>query len=50
MVTILVISAKLAAPGILKLNIFQNKDYDVIILDYDVTNKSDPNYIVDVLM
>ena len=50
MVTILVISAKFAAPGLLKLNIFQNKDYDVIILDNDVTNKSDPNYIVDVLM
>ena len=50
MVTILVISAKLAASGLLKLNILQNKDYDVIILDYDATNKSDRNYTVDVLM
>ena len=47
------ISAKLATPGLLKITIFQNKVYDVIILDYDVTNKilsRDSNYIVDVVM
>ena len=46
-------SAKLATPGLLKIKIFQNKGYDVIIPDYDVTNKilsRDSNYIVDVVM
>ena len=38
-VTILMMSAKLASPGFLKITIFQNKSYDVKILDYDVTNK-----------
>ena len=32
-------SAKLATPGLLKIKIFQNKDYDVIILEYNVTSK-----------
>ena len=44
-------SEKLATPDLLK--IFQNKDYDVIIPDYDIINKifsSDSNYIVDVVM
>ena len=53
MVTILMMSAKLASPGLLKLKIFQNKGYDVIVLDYVVTNKMlsrDSNYIVDVVM
>ena len=36
MVTILTMSAKLASPVLLKLKTFQNKGYDVIILDYDV--------------
>ena len=39
MVTILMISAKLATPGLLKLKIFQNKGYDVTIIDYDVISK-----------
>ena len=39
MFTILMISAKLATPGLLKIKIFQNRGYDVIILDYDVTKK-----------
>ena len=39
MVTILMMSAKLATPSLLKIEIFQNKGYDVIILDYDITNK-----------
>ena len=53
MVTILMMSAKLASPGLLKIKIFQNNSYDIIIPDYDVTNKifsRDSNCIVDVLM
>ena len=38
MVTILVMSAKMATLGLLKIKIFWNKCYDVIISDYDVTN------------
>ena len=51
MVTILM-SEKLASPRLLKIKIFQNKGYDVIIPDY-VTNRILPpasNYIVDVVM
>ena len=46
-------SAKLAIPGLLKIKISQNKCYNVIILDYDVTDKilsNDSNYIVNVVM
>ena len=46
-------SAKLATPAFLKRKIVQNKGYDVIILDFDVTNKAlsrDLNYIVDVVI
>ena len=46
-------SAKLVTPGLLKIQIFLNKVYDVIIIDYDLTNKilpRDSNYIVDVVM
>ena len=46
-------SAKLATPGLLKIQIFWKKDYDVIILDNGVTSKilsRDSNYIVDVVM
>ena len=53
MVTILMISAKLAFSGLLKSNIFQNKGYDNIIPDFDVTNKMlsrDSYFIVDVIM
>ena len=53
MVTIMMISAKLAPAGLLKIKIFQNKTYDVIIAAYDVTNKilsCDSNFIVDVVM
>ena len=32
-------SAKLATPGLLKIKIFRNKGYDVIILDYGVSNE-----------
>ena len=39
MVTILMMSAKLATSGLLKIKIFRNKAYDVLILGYDVTKK-----------
>ena len=45
--------ATLATPGFLKIKIFQNKGYDVIIIDYDVNNKilsGNSNSIVDVIM
>ena len=53
MVTILMMSAKLATPGLLKLKIFQNKGYDVIIIDYDIISKILSrywNFIVDMVM
>ena len=53
MVKILMMSAKFATPSLLKTKIFWNKGYDVIILDYDVTNKiwlRDSNHSVDVVM
>ena len=53
MVTILMISAKMATQGLVKLKVFWNKDYYVIISVHDVTNKTlshDSHYIVDVLM
>ena len=46
-------SAKWATPGLLKIKIFQNKSYDVIVLDYDVTKEilsRNSNYIIDVAM
>ena len=46
-------SAKMATPGLLKITIFWNKGYDVIIPVNDVTNKvlsRDSNDIVDVFM
>ena len=39
MVTVLMMSAKLAIPGHVEKKIIQNKSYDVIITDYEVTNK-----------
>ena len=53
MVTILMMPAKMATPGLLKIRVFWNKGYDVIIFVYDVTNKilsRDSNYIIDVVM
>ena len=53
MVTILMMSAKMATSGLLKIMVFWNKGYDVIIPVDDVINKIlslDSNYIVDVLM
>ena len=46
-------SVKMATPGLLKITVFWNNDYDVIISFDDVTNKilsRDSNYIVDVVM
>ena len=53
MVTILMLPAKMATLGLLKIKVFWNKGYDVIISVNDVTNKilsRDSNYIVDVFM
>ena len=49
MVAILIISAKLATLSFLKIKVFRNKRYDVIIFVNDVTNKilsCDSNYIL----
>ena len=46
-------SAKLVTPVLLKIKIFRNKGYDVIITDYDITYKilsRDSNHIVDLVM
>ena len=53
MVTILMMSAKMATLGFLKIKVFSNKVYDVINSSHDVTNKilsRGSNYIVDVIM
>ena len=53
MVPILMTPAKLATPDLFKIKIFWNKGYDVIFLEYDVTNKissPDSNYIADMVM
>ena len=46
-------SPKMATPGLLKMKVFWNKGYDVIIYVHDMTNKilsCDSNFIVDVIM
>ena len=53
MVLILTMLAKLATLSLLKIRIFWNKGYDVILSAHDITNKilsNDSNYIVDVGM
>ena len=53
MTKILMISANLATPGSLKIKIFKNIGYVVMIVDYDIINSilsRDSNYIVDVVM
>ena len=50
--TILMMLTKLATLGLFKTKIFRNRRYDVIIFDYEVTNKilsRDSNYIVDLV-
>ena len=51
MVTILMMSAKMASLGLLKIKLLWFNDYDVIVPVHDVTNKvlsRDSNYIVGV--
>ena len=53
MVITFMISAKMATSGLLKIIVFWNKCYDVIITAHDVTNKvfsRNSNYTVDVVM
>ena len=53
MLTILMMSADLVIPGLLKIKIFRNKGYDAINPDYDITNKILSrvlNYIADMVM
>ena len=53
MVTILMMPAKTTTPGLLKIRVFLNKGYEVIIFVHDVTNKIlswDSNYIIDLVM
>ena len=53
MVTILMMSPKMAAPGLLKINTFLKNRYDVKIVVQDVTNKilsCESNYNVNVVM
>ena len=53
MVTILMMSAKMATLDLLKVKVFWNKSYDVITSAYDVTKKilsRDSKYIVDAVM
>ena len=52
MVIVIMVSAKMATPGLLKIKDFWNKGYDVIVFA-NVTNKissHDLNYILDVVM
>ena len=49
MVTILMIPAKMATLDLLKIKVFWNKGYDVIVFVYDAMNKNlsrDSNYTV----
>ena len=51
MVTILMMSAKLASPELLKIKLFQNKGYDAIIpMTHQQSLSRDSNYTVDVIM
>ena len=52
MAIILMISAKMATLGLLKIKLFLDKGYDVIIFFYEVTNKilsRDSIYVPDVV-
>ena len=53
MVTILMMSAKMTTPGLLKIRVFWKKGYDVTISVHNFINKFLScvlNYIIDVLM
>ena len=52
MATILMMSAKIATLGLLKIKVFWNRGYNVIISVYEVTSEilsRDLNHIVDVV-
>ena len=49
----MMISAKMASIGLLKIKVFRNKVYDIIISVYDGINKNlslDSSFIVDLVM
>ena len=53
LVTILMMSAKMASLGLLQIKVFENKDYDIIVSTHDVINNilsRSSDYIVDVVM
>ena len=53
MVIILMMSTKMAVQGLLKIKLFWNKGYEVVVSSHDVTNKilsRDWNYIAGVVM
>ena len=53
MVTILMMSAKMTTLDLLKIKVFKNKGYDVIISVYEIINKNlsdDSNFNIDVIM
>ena len=53
MARIFIMSAKIASLSLLRIKVFQNKAYDIIISVHDVTNKIfllGSSYIVDVVM
>ena len=53
MIAYLMMSANLATPGLLKITVIWNKDYDVIISVHDINYKiwaQVVNYVVDVAM
>ena len=45
MVSILMMSAKLATLGLLKIKVFSKKNYDVIIYTYDISNQLADNLV-----
>ena len=48
----MMVLAKMSTLGLLKIKVFSNKDYDVIIVVYDITNKilsDDSNQIKNVV-
>ena len=53
MVTILMMSAKIATLDLLKIKVFRSKNYGVIIIVYNVTNKilsRESNHVVNVVI
>ena len=53
MATVLMMSAKMATVGLLKIKLFRNKSYDIIMVVNDITNKMlsrESNCVVDMVM